>query len=151
MKIEKTVGEFGAPSRGSSPDPDDPEDTEAIPPVSELQWATDIFEDMGEERQTLKYTKYSNKARLVKNIVHEAVKLRDNVLIFVHSIPTLDFLDSMLSHRHHQIYILTGKTKMKDRQNDIDRFNEETGAVYLISAKVFFSCRCLDCRLVAWD
>jgi len=29
------------------------------------------------------------KSRFVKNIVHEAVKLKDNVLIFVHSIPTL--------------------------------------------------------------
>ena len=141
VKIEKTVRneEFSAPSHGSSPDPEpeDPEDTEAIPPVSELQWATDIFANMGEQRQTLKYTNHGNKARLVKHIVHEAVKLRDNVLIFVHSIPTLEFLDSMLRHKKHRIYILSGKTKMKDRQDDIDRFNEEIGAVYLISAKVF--------------
>ncbi len=129
--------EFSAPSRGSSVEPEDPEDTEAIPPVSELQWASDIFANMGEESHTLKYTNHGNKARLVKNIVREAVKLKDNVLIFVHSIPTLEFLHSMLTHKKHRIYTLSGKTKMKDRQDDIDRFNKEIGAVYLISAKVF--------------
>lgn len=137
MKIEKTIGtgESSAPSRGSSLEPEDLDDTEAIPPVNELQWATDIFENMGNQRKTLKYTDHANKARIVKTIVNEAVKLRDNVLIFVHSIPTLEFLNSMLKHRKHRIYILTGRTKMKDRQDDIDRFNTEIGAVYLISAK----------------
>jgi SNF2 family DNA or RNA helicase len=127
--------ESDAPSRGS-PEAPDVEDTEEIPPVRELQWANDIFDAMGEERPTLMFTQHGNKSRIVKNIVHEAVKLKDNVLIFVHSIPTLNFLNSVLKHRKHRIYILTGETLMKNRQEDIDRFNKETGAVYLISSRV---------------
>jgi SNF2 family DNA or RNA helicase len=82
------------------------------------------------------FTQHGNKSRIVKNIVHEAVKLKDNVLIFVHSIPTLNFLNSVLKHKKHRIYNLTGGTPMKDRQADIDRFNKESGAIYLISSKV---------------
>lgn len=82
------------------------------------------------------FTEHGNKSRIVKTIVHEAVKLKDNVLIFVHSIPTLKFLNSVLTHKKHRIYILTGETQMEQRQDDIDRFNKEAGAIYLISSKV---------------
>ena len=70
------------------------------------------------------FTQHGNKSRIVKNIVHEAVKLTDNVSIFVHSSPPLSFFNSVLKHKKHRIYNLT---PMKNRQNDIDRFNEETG------------------------
>jgi SNF2 family DNA or RNA helicase len=121
------------PSRQLSPDAIDEDE---FPAVYELQWAKDIFEELGAEYQKLKYTEYSNKARLVMSIVKEAVKLLDNTLIFVHSIPTLNYLHDKLYHKGYDVFELTGMTPMKDRQRDIDRFNKRKGAVYLISCRV---------------
>jgi superfamily II DNA or RNA helicase len=121
------------PSRQLSPDAIDEDE---FPAVYELQWAKDIFETLGDEYKKLKFTEYSNKARLVLSIVKEAVKLDDNTLIFVHSIPTLNYLREKLYHKHYHVFELTGMTPMKDRQHDIDRFNKKKGAVYLISCRV---------------
>jgi SNF2 family DNA or RNA helicase len=122
------------PSRQLSPDAIDDEDE--LPAVYELQWAKDIIQGLGDEFKKLKYTEYSNKARVVMSIVKEAVRLRDNTLIFVHSIPTLNYLRDKLDHKHYDVFELTGSTPMKDRQHAIDRFNKKKGAVYLISCRV---------------
>lgn len=112
-----------------------------LPVIDELQWAKDIFKDLGDEYKRLKYTEYSNKARMVMSIVKEAVKMKENTLIFVHSIPTLDYLREKLDHKGYTIFELTGQTPMKDRQPAIDRFNRLRGAVYLISCRVSFPLR----------
>jgi SNF2 family DNA or RNA helicase len=72
----------------------------------------------------------------VLDIVKEAVKLNENTLIFVHSIPTLKYLESKLRHKRYKVYVLDGSTPMKERQVSIDWFNKDEGAVYLISPKV---------------
>jgi SNF2 family DNA or RNA helicase len=109
-----------------------------LPPPNKLQWAKDVFENMGKgEHDQLKFTKFSNKVRIVLDIVKEAIKLKENVLVFVHSIPTLDYLEEKLKRKNYETYVLTGKTPMETRQVSIDRFSQETGAVYLISCKVY--------------
>jgi SNF2 family DNA or RNA helicase len=75
---------------------------------------------------------------MVLSIVKEAVKMNENTLIFVHSIPTLNYLREKLDHKGYKIFELTGQTPMKDRQPAIDRFNRQHGAVYLISCRVLF-------------
>jgi SNF2 family DNA or RNA helicase len=112
-------------------------DRDELPSVDELQWAKDIFTEMGDAVNELLFTKFSNKSRVVLNIVKEAVRLRENILIFVHSIPTLEYLLSKLNHKKYKTYVLTGQTQMKERQVEIDRFNRDTGAVYLISCRVW--------------
>jgi SNF2 family DNA or RNA helicase len=70
-------------------------------------------------------------------IVKEAVKLNENVLIFVHSLPILEYLEDKLRRRNNTtVYVLKGSTPMKDRQVSIDRFNRDVSSVYLISSKV---------------
>jgi len=139
MKVEKLEADdasdtSGDPSRLASPDPDDDEE---MPPVNELQWAQDIFDSLSaEESRDLSFTKHSNKTRIVLEIVREAVTLGENILVFVHSIPTLNYLNSKLQHKGYKTYVLTGQTPMKDRQPSIDKFNKDTKAVYLISCRV---------------
>jgi len=127
--------ESEAPSR-ASPDIDE---IDELPPVHYLQWATKIFEALGPKSRELNFTAHSNKSRVVMTIVEEAVKLRENILIFVHSIPTLEYLESKLRHKKYNVYVLTGSTVMKDRQPQIDKFNRDVGAIYLISCKVAIS------------
>jgi SNF2 family DNA or RNA helicase len=108
-----------------------------LPPPDELRWAKEVFENMPKsEHDKLKFTKFSNKARVVLDIVKGAVRLKENVLVFVHSIPTLEYLREKLDRKNYRTYELTGQTPMATRQPAIDRFNQETGAVYLISCKV---------------
>ena len=71
------------------------------------------------------------------SIVKEAVKCKDSVLIFVHSIPTLEYLEMKLRRKGETVYILTGSTPVRDRQSMIDKFNGDTSAVFLISCKVY--------------
>lgn len=124
--------ESEVPSRAS---PIAADENEELPPVDELQWAKDVFDEMDEIGE-LKFTKFSNKARIVLDVVREAVKLKENILIFVHSIPTLEYLEEKLRHKKYRTYVLTGSTPMRDRQVDIDKFNRIESAVYLISCKV---------------
>ena len=132
--MDDTSDTSGDPSRVASPDPDDDEE---MPPVNDLQWAQNIFDSLSpQENKELSFTKHSNKVRVVLEIVREAVMLGENILVFVHSIPTLNYMQSKLVHKGHKVYVLTGQTPMKDRQPSIDKFNKDTMAVYLISCRV---------------
>lgn len=128
-----------AASRQLSADAVDEE--EELPVIDELRWAKDIFENLGDDYRKLRFTEFSNKARMVLSIVKEAVKLNENTLIFVHSIPTLNYLREKLDRKGYKIFELTGQTQMKERQPAIDEFNKQRGAVYLISCRVLFPLR----------
>jgi SNF2 family DNA or RNA helicase len=104
--------------------------------VDELQWARDIFDEMGDERKYLLYLKHSNKAQMVVNIIREAELLGENVLVFFHSIPTLEYIKAKLKNKKYKIYDLTGQTPMRERQDKIDKFNKEKSAIFLISSRV---------------
>src|SRR5436190_8077005 len=113
------------------------EESDELPPVDELQWAKEIFERLGHLKEELAYTEHSNKARIVLSIAKQAKKLKENILIFVHSIPTLVYLETKLKHKNFNVYVLRGSTHMKERQPLIDMFNRNTRAVFLISSKVW--------------
>jgi SNF2 family DNA or RNA helicase len=133
QEVDDISDTSGDPSRAASPDPNNDE----LPPVDDLKWAHDIFESLTpQERKELSFKTHSNKVRIVLEIVREAVALGENILVFVHSIPTLNYLQSKLERKKHKTYVLTGQTPMKDRQPSIDKFNKDTEAVYLISCRV---------------
>jgi len=90
---------------------------------------------MGDDRTKLMFTEFSNKTRVVISIVEQAVELEENVLVFVHSIPTLEYLANKLKHKKFRVFVLTGSTPMKDRQREIKKFNGLKGAIYLISCR----------------
>jgi SNF2 family DNA or RNA helicase len=114
-------------------------DPEQLPSVDELKWAKDILDSRGDDRPKLKSSEHSNKVCLALNIVREAMKLKDNVLIFFHSIPTLEFVEAKLKRKHYHVYKLTGSTPMAERQGMIDEFNNDTTVIFLISSKVHWS------------
>ena len=126
----KTDGESSeAPSRGTTPFEED-----SLPEVNELQWAKDIFDA---HKKQLGFTEHSNKVVMAINIVTEAISQGESVLIFFHSIPTLHYVEEKLRRRGCDVNVLEGKTPIKDRQNEVDRFNRTNKAVYLVSTRVF--------------
>jgi SNF2 family DNA or RNA helicase len=114
------------------------DETEELPPIDDLEWAKSIFENLGDQQSKTLLSKHSNKVRIVLTIVKEALKLKDNILVFVHSIPTLEYLEEKLVHKNYRVYRLTGQTPVRERQGMIDEFNRTEGAVFLISCKVRF-------------
>jgi superfamily II DNA or RNA helicase len=108
-----------------------------LPQMDELQWATDIFDEMdAEHNKIMMRPKSSNKARIVIDIATQAKAVNENILVFVHSIPTLEYLEEKLRNKRFDVRVLTGKTKMGDRQANIESFNKSKGAIYLISSRV---------------
>lgn len=79
---------------------------------------------------------HSYRMLAVNLIIKQSIKLGDKVLIFSHSIPTLDYLECMLKDRVSYSR-LDGKTPMGSRQAATKDFNmkDSTTSVYLISMK----------------
>jgi len=121
----------------------DSDENDELPEFNELKWAKDIFEGMGESRKQLDFTEHSNKVVMTLDIVKEAIARGENILIFFHSIPTLDYVEAKLKRRQYanELFRLTGETPMKDRQKDVDRFQKARRAVYLISTRVHLTLR----------
>jgi SNF2 family DNA or RNA helicase len=138
------------PSRALSSGAFPTEDFEELPSVDELQEAKKIFDSLGPQYKELMFTKWSNKARVVIDIVTEAMTLKENILIFVHSIPTLEYLEKKLIHKKFHVFVLTGSTPVKERQASVDRFNRTRCAIYLISCKVYKFFKWSDKRRGVW-
>ncbi|KAL3474513.1 hypothetical protein BJX99DRAFT_175940 [Aspergillus californicus] len=78
----------------------------------------------------------SARAEILKRIVDESVRAGDKVLIFSHSIPTLDYIEHVLKLSQWKYSRLDGQTPIADRQKATKQFN--FGAekqVYLISTR----------------
>jgi SNF2 family DNA or RNA helicase len=121
--------------------PVDSDEDDELPELDKLKWAKEIFEAMGEEREKLDYTMHSNKARMTLEIIKAAMAQKESVLVFFHSIPSLDYIEAKLRRKRYATHLfrLTGETNMKDRQKDVDRFQQSGQAVFLMSTKVFIS------------
>ncbi|KAE9983878.1 hypothetical protein BLS_003536 [Venturia inaequalis] len=80
---------------------------------------------------------HSNKSALLLQILKFCIKKGDKILVFSQSIPTLDFLGSLLSLNNIKFFRLDGQTKMKDRPEMIKSFNKAGSKydVFLISTK----------------
>ncbi|KAL2133969.1 hypothetical protein VTI74DRAFT_1325 [Chaetomium olivicolor] len=80
--------------------------------------------------------KLSNKIRVLLRILAECKKVKDKVLIFSQSIPTLDYIESVLSRQGIASRRLDGRTRVSNRQNMVKDFNADPLLdVYLISTK----------------
>jgi hypothetical protein len=77
----------------------------------------------------------STKVELLIMILDHARAMKDKVLVFTHSIPTLDYLSELCRKQKRQFSRLDGKTPIKKRQDQIKRFNMNETEVYLISTK----------------
>ncbi|KAI9779134.1 MAG: hypothetical protein M1839_007669 [Geoglossum umbratile] len=78
---------------------------------------------------------HSHRARIFDEILDASIKAGDKVLVFSHSIPTLNYLEGLLANRNRQYSRLDGSTKMSDRQKATKAFNRSRIEVYLISTR----------------
>ncbi|TEA19333.1 Protein CHROMATIN REMODELING 20 [Colletotrichum sidae] len=76
---------------------------------------------------------HSWKAKILVAILDESAKYGDKVLVFSQSIPTLDYLTSVLRSQKRKFARLDGKVATKDRQKQVKDFNTGDMQVYLIS------------------
>jgi superfamily II DNA/RNA helicase len=119
------------------PEPSEMDVAEPIPAEvvsSVMRDLAEIFKPMEESNPSS--TRYSHKVRILFRILSECKAMNDKVLVFSQSIPTLDFLESILKSKY-KCMRLDGKTKVSDRQNMMKRFNDSETRydVFLISTK----------------
>jgi SNF2 family DNA or RNA helicase len=102
-----------------------------------IKQALEPFQQLDKENK-LEDPQLSNRAFIVRQIVEESLRIDDKVLIFSHTIPTLDYLEKMLDkidgcHRCR----IDGETNMSTRQEATKAFNKKDSAhnVFLISMK----------------
>ncbi|KAJ5833722.1 hypothetical protein N7474_002033 [Penicillium riverlandense] len=78
----------------------------------------------------------SNRTLLLDKILDESYKAGDKVLVFTHSIPTMDFLATHMDKANRSYCRLDGRTPVAARQEATQKFNEsDKHQVYLISTR----------------
>lgn len=84
----------------------------------------------------LKALYLSYRVLMLDKIIGESVKAGDKILVFSHSIPTLDYLEDVLMRTNRKSCRLDGSTRPSDRQAATRTFNKSGGEqVYLISTR----------------
>lgn len=84
----------------------------------------------------LKAVDLSYRALMLVKITEESVKAGDKILVFSHSIPTLDYLQEIFKRSNRKYCRLDGSTKPSDRQAATKAFNKSSDEkVYLISTR----------------
>jgi SNF2 family DNA or RNA helicase len=102
-----------------------------------IEQALKPFRKLDEENR-LEDPGLSNRSLIVKQIVEESIDIGDKVLIFSHTIPTLNYLEKMLDNIEGcNPCRIDGETKMSTRQEATKTFNKKDSAfnVFLISMK----------------
>ncbi|EEP79517.1 predicted protein [Uncinocarpus reesii 1704] len=111
---------------------DDITDSQTLGPevIKEVQR---VFEGISD----LKSTALSHRATMLEQIVKESVSAGDKVLVFSHSIPTLNYLEHILKQNGWTYCRLDGTTPISSRQVATKYFNRTDSPmqVYLISTK----------------
>ncbi|KAF2434785.1 hypothetical protein EJ08DRAFT_693284 [Tothia fuscella] len=77
----------------------------------------------------------SYKVKLLVQLLEQCRTLGDRVLLFSHSLPTLTFLEKVLSLRSMNYTRLDGMTKIGNRQSMMNDFNQGDWCVFLISTR----------------
>ena len=91
------------------------------------------FDDEG----TLDDPRQSNRSDIVRQIIEYSIVIGDKVLVFSHSIPTLNFLENLLKQDGYEFCRIDGETKMSKRQETTKNFNKQDSKlqVFLISMR----------------
>ena len=91
---------------------------------------TDLFR---KETSDLKAIDFSNKAKILCQILDASKSARDKVLVFSQSLPTLNFLEELCITQHRTYFRLDGSTPIHKRQEFTKTFNTGDTEIYLIS------------------
>lgn len=79
---------------------------------------------------------FSHRSTLLNQILNEAADVGDKVLVFSQSIPTMDYLDKLLTRSGRKFLRLDGKTPSSQRQSLCKQFNtSDAEQVFLISTR----------------
>ncbi|KAI9764262.1 MAG: hypothetical protein M1840_008553 [Geoglossum simile] len=78
---------------------------------------------------------HSHKAMIFVEILDASIESGDKVLVFSHSLQTLNYLEGLLKKDSRRYSRLDGSTKMSDRQQATKDFNHSGTDVYLISTR----------------
>ena len=92
-------------------------------------------ESLIQREPDLQSPRHSQKVVLFMQILNLSMVADDKVLVFSHSIPTLDYLESLFIDRKIRYSRLDGATKMGLRNAMAHDFNEGKTAVFLISTR----------------
>ncbi|KAE8553023.1 hypothetical protein EYB25_004402 [Talaromyces marneffei] len=101
---------------------------------NEAMWASQkqLLSDVPD----LEDPKHSYRADIFKKIVEESVRVGDKILCFSQSIPSLNYLETLLRSSGVRFNRLDGKTAVKSRQEAVKDFNNRDDIkVYLISTR----------------
>jgi superfamily II DNA/RNA helicase len=80
-------------------------------------------------------SEHSYKVKLLVRLLKQSERAGDRVLVFSHSIATLNFLQRVLSRKKINFCRLDGQTQMGDRQAMMKEFNRGAWCVFLISTR----------------
>lgn len=84
----------------------------------------------------IKALEMSHRARIMNSIIDESIRAGDKILVFSHSIPTLDYIEHVLRSSNRKYSRLDGRTPVVTRQDATKRFNlGSEKQVYLISTR----------------
>jgi SNF2 family DNA or RNA helicase len=108
-------------------------------PLSAVGLSSEATEDILKAFSTMTQAEredmhHSYRSLLTARIVKESMRIKEKVLIFSHSIPTLDYLERMLKDLECTYVRIDGKTSMPTRQGMVKEFNNQQDVeVMLIS------------------
>ncbi|RAH44738.1 putative SNF2 family helicase/ATPase [Aspergillus brunneoviolaceus CBS 621.78] len=109
-------------------------------PISQL--GLDLTKLQNEQEQiysavpNIEAIELSHRARILHKIINESVRVGDKVLVFSHSIPTLNYVEVILSRSGWRYCRLDGQTPVSQRQGAVKRFNGNSPElIYLISTR----------------
>lgn len=112
-----------------------------LEPVSEVL-SKDVLAELHKVFETVKETdldspSLSHRARILNELVEESVRVGDRILVFSHSLPTLDYIERLLIKTNKKYCRLDGKTPVGARQASTKSFNQANSGlqVYLISTR----------------
>lgn len=107
--------------------------TSNILPNSLISRMKELFNSV----ENLKCPSLSHRTRILDQIIEESIKAGDKIIVFSHSIPTLDYLESILVSKNRKFSRLDGKTPIAMRQTATKAFNQKDSAscIYLISTR----------------
>ncbi|ORX97430.1 hypothetical protein K493DRAFT_314091 [Basidiobolus meristosporus CBS 931.73] len=113
--------------------PEVQQEMKKIEPIG-YDWTKELFDRVEDPADVV----HCHKMNILMEILLACKKIEEKVLVFSRSIPTLDYIEHVLKrykHQHFKYLRLDGETPIQNRQDMIDRFNQETDFdVFLISS-----------------
>ncbi|KAF9191257.1 hypothetical protein BGZ51_007577 [Haplosporangium sp. Z 767] len=98
--------------------------------VIDKHWSSDII-----DKESVSEIRHSHKFMILMDILHECRAIKEKVLVFSRSIPTIDFIEYATNKEGFRSMKLDGSTPIGDRQDMINEFNNtENYDFFLVSS-----------------